>query len=108
MGALTTAPDGPLQAADTGALQKYPRWVEIRSGAAQDSDRQDPALQAQGPRTSSMVISQFIRGERPPDACYSISLATGFAGGDASHLYRDPRLMGHIYIAPYAGCWSRP
>lgn len=36
------------------------------------------------------------------DACYAISLATGFAGGDASHLYRDPRLMGHIYIAPYA------
>ena len=36
------------------------------------------------------------------DACYAISLATGLAGGDASHLYVDPRLMGHIYIAPYA------
>jgi hypothetical protein len=36
------------------------------------------------------------------DACYAISLATGLAGGDASHLYRDPRMMGHIYIAPYA------
>ena len=36
------------------------------------------------------------------EACYAISLATGLAGGDASHLYRDPRLMGHIYIAPYA------
>ncbi len=35
------------------------------------------------------------------DACYAISLATGFEGGDASHLYRDPRLMGHIYVAPY-------
>lgn len=35
------------------------------------------------------------------DACYAISLATGLAGGDASSLYRDGRLMGHIYIAPY-------
>jgi len=36
------------------------------------------------------------------DALYRISLATGHAGGDASHLYADPRLMGHIYAAPYA------
>ena len=36
------------------------------------------------------------------DACYAISLATGLAGGDASHLYRDPGMMGHIYSAPYA------
>jgi GNAT superfamily N-acetyltransferase len=36
------------------------------------------------------------------EACYAISLATGFEGGDASHLYRDPKLMGHIYLAPYA------
>lgn len=35
------------------------------------------------------------------DACYAISLATGLAGGDASPLYGDPRMMGHIYIAPY-------
>jgi GNAT superfamily N-acetyltransferase len=36
------------------------------------------------------------------DDLYRISLATGAAGGDASHLYADPRLMGHIYVAPYA------
>jgi ribosomal protein S18 acetylase RimI-like enzyme len=36
------------------------------------------------------------------DACYAISLATGLAGGNASHLYRDPRMMGHIYVAAYA------
>ena len=36
------------------------------------------------------------------DALYAISLATGHAGGDASHLYEDVRLMGHIYAAPYA------
>jgi GNAT superfamily N-acetyltransferase len=45
-----------------------------------------------------------IRSFEPADleACYAISLATGFEGGDASHLYRDPRMMGHIYVAPYA------
>jgi GNAT superfamily N-acetyltransferase len=36
------------------------------------------------------------------EALYRISLATALAGGDASHLYADPRLMGHIYAAPYA------
>ena len=36
------------------------------------------------------------------DTCYSISLATGLAGSDASSLYRDPKMMGHIYVAPYA------
>ena len=36
------------------------------------------------------------------EALYGISLATGLAGGDASHLYADRRLMGHIYAAPYA------
>lgn len=45
-----------------------------------------------------------IRLVRPDDldALYAISLATGLAGGDASHLYADARLMGHIYAAPYA------
>jgi GNAT superfamily N-acetyltransferase len=44
-----------------------------------------------------------IRSFEPADleACYAISLATGFEGGDASHLYRDPEMMGHIYVAPY-------
>ena len=36
------------------------------------------------------------------DALYAISLATGHEGGDASHLYEDGRLIGHIYSAPYA------
>ena len=39
---------------------------------------------------------------RDVEACYTISVATGLAGGDASHLYGDPRMMGHIYVAPYA------
>ena len=36
------------------------------------------------------------------DALYAISLATGFAGADAAHLYVDRMLLGHIYSAPYA------
>jgi ribosomal protein S18 acetylase RimI-like enzyme len=36
------------------------------------------------------------------DALYSIALATGDGGADASALYGDPRLIGHIYAAPYA------
>lgn len=45
-----------------------------------------------------------IRSFHPRDleALYRISLATGFAGGDAAHLYADPKLMGHIYSASYA------
>ena len=39
---------------------------------------------------------------RDLDALYAISLETGHEGGDASHLYQDAELMGHIYSAPYA------
>lgn len=45
-----------------------------------------------------------IRPFRPSDldALYAIALATGDAGKDASALYEDPQLVGHIYAAPYA------
>ncbi|MEG3177699.1 GNAT family N-acetyltransferase [Sphingomonas sp. RB3P16] len=33
---------------------------------------------------------------------YQIAVQTGDGGADASHSYRDPRLLGHIYAAPYA------
>ncbi len=33
---------------------------------------------------------------------YAISLATGDSGNDAARHYRDGRLIGHIYSAPYA------
>ncbi|HTC10999.1 MAG TPA: GNAT family N-acetyltransferase [Acetobacteraceae bacterium] len=36
------------------------------------------------------------------DALYRIALATGDGGNDAASLYRDQRLLGHIYAAPYA------
>jgi ribosomal protein S18 acetylase RimI-like enzyme len=33
---------------------------------------------------------------------YQIAVQTGDSGADASRLYRDPKLLGHIYAAPYA------
>lgn len=36
------------------------------------------------------------------DDLYAVSLATGDAGEDAARLYRDGRLIGDIYAAPYA------
>jgi ribosomal protein S18 acetylase RimI-like enzyme len=45
-----------------------------------------------------------IRLYRPEDldALYDIALKTGEAGADATALYNDPKLVGHIYAAPYA------
>ena len=44
-----------------------------------------------------------IRPYRPTDLddLYRICLATGDSGADASDLYRDPQLVGHLYAAPY-------
>jgi ribosomal protein S18 acetylase RimI-like enzyme len=36
------------------------------------------------------------------DALYEIALKTGASGADATHVYRDGRLVGHIWAAPYA------
>ena len=33
---------------------------------------------------------------------YHICLKTGDSGRDASHIYKDPELPGHFYVAPYA------
>lgn len=38
---------------------------------------------------------------RDLDAVYDICLKTGQAGRDATDLYRDPELIGHIYAGPY-------
>ena len=46
------------------------------------------------------IIRPILDGDL--DALYAISLATGDRGEDASALYADPRVMGHIYSAPYA------
>ena len=44
-----------------------------------------------------------IRPYRPGDldALYRICLLTGDAGHDATSLYHDPQLLGHIFAAPY-------
>lgn len=47
-----------------------------------------------------MILRPYRPGDA--DAFHAISLATADAGGDASHLYRDKRLVGLIYSAPYA------
>jgi ribosomal protein S18 acetylase RimI-like enzyme len=38
---------------------------------------------------------------RDLDELYAICLATGDAGQDATDLYRDPKLLGHVYAGPY-------
>ncbi|WP_172297052.1 GNAT family N-acetyltransferase [Pseudoruegeria sp. HB172150] len=47
-----------------------------------------------------------IRQAKPEDAeaLYAICLKTGDAGEDATHLYSEPRLIGHIYAGPYLAC----
>ena len=48
--------------------------------------------------------SQFlIRSFQPGDeeAVYAVCLKTGDAGKDASHLYSDPRALGHLFVGPY-------
>lgn len=47
-----------------------------------------------------MKLRPFDSGDL--DSLYAISLATGHVGGDASALYTDGRMIGHIYSAPYA------
>jgi ribosomal protein S18 acetylase RimI-like enzyme len=40
------------------------------------------------------------------DAVYDICVRTGAAGEDATHLLRDPALLGHIYAGPYVALAS--
>lgn len=44
-----------------------------------------------------------IRPYREDDleALYRICLATGDSGAEAAHLYEDPRIIGHVFAAPY-------
>ncbi len=45
----------------------------------------------------------IIRGYRPADLpdLYRICLQTGDSGEDATPLYRDPDLLGHMFAGPY-------
>ena len=52
--------------------------------------------------TSSVEVRLRPYAAADLDALYEISLLTGNAGGDATVLHREPRLIGEIYSAPYA------
>ncbi|MBI3853166.1 MAG: GNAT family N-acetyltransferase [Verrucomicrobia bacterium] len=38
---------------------------------------------------------------RDEDAVYEVCLKTGDSGKDGTHLYDDPKALGHIYVGPY-------
>ncbi len=44
-----------------------------------------------------------IRPYHPADltALYRVCLQTGDHGADATHLFQDPELLGHFFVAPY-------
>lgn len=44
-----------------------------------------------------------LRPARETDraALYRICLETGASGQDATHLYADPLILGHVYAGPY-------
>ena len=46
------------------------------------------------------TIRPYVPGDL--GALYDICLKTGDSGGDATHLYADPKIIGDIYAAPYA------
>jgi ribosomal protein S18 acetylase RimI-like enzyme len=53
-----------------------------------------------------LAIGSDTPGIRPAvasdlDALYRVCLETGDSGQDATHLYRDPKIVGHLYAAPY-------
>jgi ribosomal protein S18 acetylase RimI-like enzyme len=45
----------------------------------------------------------LIRAATPDDlpGAYKVCLQTGDSGRDATALYRDPELLGHVYVGPY-------
>jgi ribosomal protein S18 acetylase RimI-like enzyme len=48
-------------------------------------------------------VSCVIRSYEPKDfdAVYEVCLKTGDAGQDATHLYKDPKALGHLFVGPY-------
>ncbi|MCI0687031.1 MAG: GNAT family N-acetyltransferase [Sporichthyaceae bacterium] len=39
--------------------------------------------------------------ETDTDALYGVGLRTGDSGADASAQFRDPKLLGHVFVGPY-------
>lgn len=54
------------------------------------------------PTGSQEPSIRSCRVDEDLDALYDICLRTGAAGGDATDLVEDPRLLGHLFAAPYA------
>jgi ribosomal protein S18 acetylase RimI-like enzyme len=53
---------------------------------------------------NSTAMSDFkIRPYKKKDfeSVYEVCLKTGDAGRDATHLYKDPKALGHLYVGPY-------
>lgn len=50
------------------------------------------------------AVPGMLRAYQPGDlpSLYRICRLTGDNGADATALYRDPELLGHYYVAPYA------
>lgn len=38
---------------------------------------------------------------RDVDAVYEVCLKTGDAGQDATHMFKDPKALGHLFVGPY-------
>jgi GNAT superfamily N-acetyltransferase len=76
------------------------RPASLASSAARTFGRSSARME----NTTTVGAMITLRPFEPDDleVLYAISLATGDAGGDASRLHDDPRLIGHIYSAPYA------
>jgi ribosomal protein S18 acetylase RimI-like enzyme len=70
-----------------------------------------PCLQVQGGRSPECARTDPVNSEvarirhyRPDDLdeLYRICVQTADSGQDGTSLFRDPRLPGHVYAAPYA------
>ena len=69
----------------------------------QGTARQVSNLASQACHPANLASVPRLRRYRTGDhdAVYDICVRTGAAGEDATHLLRDPALLGHIYAGPY-------
>ncbi len=67
-------------------------------------NERDPEHALAGAESAPANAGRFqIRPAQPADldALYRVCLLTGDSGNDASAMYRDPMLLGHVYVGPY-------
>lgn len=81
---------------------------QTRSIPGQIKDPQGTARQVSNPASQACHPAKLLpmpqlRPYRAGDrnAVYDICVRTGAAGEDATHLLRDPALLGHVYAGPY-------